>query len=197
MSNHILHIDSSPRGEDSVSKKLTAKIVEKLKSKHPDSKITYRDLSTGIPFVDAQVLEGYWTPAAEHSEEVKKAVSHSDQTTKELLEADTIVFGVPMWNFHVPATVKAWIDLSVRAGVTFTQDENGYRGIVPAGKKAYVVVTTGGVPIGSDYDSASKYMHSILSFIGITDIEIVGAGGLTLPDGEASLKAAHDQIAAI
>ncbi len=180
-----------------MSKKLTAKIVEQLKSKQPDSTVTYRDLSTGVPFVDAQVLAGFWTPAAEHSEEIKKAVAHSDQTTKELIDADTIIIGVPMWNFHVPATVKAWVDLSVRAGVTFSQDENGYKGIVPPGKKAYVVVTTGGVPVGSDYDTASKYMHTIFSFIGVTDIEIVGAGRLTLPDGEASLKAAYDQIAAI
>lgn len=197
MSNNILHIDSSPRGGESVSKKLTAQVVENLKSKQPNSTVTYKDLSTGVPFVDSQVLAGYWSPAEDHSEEVKKAVLPSNQAIQEIMDADTIVIGVPMWNFHIPATVKAWVDLIVRTGLTFTQDENGYKGLLPPGKKAYVVVTTGGVAIGTDYDMASKYMQAILSFIGISDIEIIGAGGLMLPDGEATLKAAQDQIAAI
>lgn len=198
MSHKILHIDSSPRGEESVSKKLTAQVVDRLKSKRTDLEINHRDISTGLPFVGPETLVGYFSAPADHSPETKKAVATSDQLIKELIEADTLVMGVPMWNFHVPAMVKAWVDLVVRANFTFkVTDEGNYEGIVPSGKKAYLVVTTGGVPVGSDMDMTSKYIVSILNFIGISDVTVIGAGALMGPQGEEVLKAAETQIASL
>ena len=157
MSHKILHIDSSPRGADSVTKKLTAQIVEKIKTKHSDAEVNHRDLSTGLPFVGPLTLAGYWSDPATHTPEIKEAVAMSNTLTKELIEADTLVMGVPMWNYHVPASVKAWVDLVVRSGVTFKADETGaYHGILPGGKKAYLAIATGGVPVGSEMDMTSK-----------------------------------------
>jgi len=196
MAYTILHIDSSPRGEQSVSRKLTAQVVENLKEKNNDVTVMYKDLSHGVPFVSMDTLTGFWTPPEEHDEKTKAAVLPSDQAIQEIFDADALVIGVPMWNFHVPATVKAWVDLIARSGKTFKQGENGYEGLVPAGKKAYVVVTTGGVPVGSDYDMTSKYMQSILGFIGITDVTIIDAGQLVTV-GDTQLEAAEAAVAAL
>ena len=195
MSLNILQIDCSPRGDESVSRKLTAQIVTQLKSKDSGATVTHKDLSQGVPFVDINILTGYWTPPAEHSEEVKAAVAHSDNAIKEIVDADALVIAAPMWNFNIPATLKAWVDLIVRSGVTFKQSEKGYEPLLPKGKKAYLVVTTGGVPVGSDFDMTSKYMTSVLEFIGITEVILVDAGMLMLEQGKENLAKAEKQIA--
>jgi len=194
---NILHIDSSPRGAESVSKKLTAALVERLEIKNSDAVVTYKDLSEGVPYVDGLTLTGYWTPEAEHSPEVKAAVAPSNKAISELIDADVLVMGVPLWNFSVPASVKAWVDLIVRGGLTFKQTEGGYEGLLPKGKKAYVIVASGGVPIGSDYDMASTYITHILGFVGITDVEIIAAGQQMMPNGAEELKKAEDKIATL
>jgi len=124
-------------------------------------------------------------------------VEPSDIATKEILAADAVVIGVPMWNFSIPATLKNWVDLTLRSGVTFKAGDNGYEPLLAPGKKAYLVVATGGVELGSDYDMATPYMKVALNFIGISDIEVIAADNLMTPEGDARLKAAHDAVLAL
>lgn len=106
----------------------------------------------------------------------RAALSVSDTLIKELQSADTIVIGVPIYNFSIPASLKAWIDQVARAGVTFKYTETGPEGLL-TGKRAVLVVSSGGVAVGSDYDFATGYMRHVLGFIGITDVDIVAADG--------------------
>ena len=112
----------------------------------------------------------------------------SDMLIDELNWANHILLTTPMYNFSVPATLKAWIDLVCRAGVTFSYDEDGPMGLLSY-KSAEVIVTTGGVPLGSDEDFVSGYLRQVFSFIGIDDIDIIGADRMNI-DAEDSLARA-------
>jgi len=108
-----------------------------------------------------------------------------------LKNADTLVIGVPIYNFSIAAALKAWIDMIARARLTFSYSENGPVGLLQ-GKKAYLVVASGGVPIGSPVDFATPYLLHTLSFVGITDVEIVAAGRLNSDAGESLDRARAD-----
>jgi FMN-dependent NADH-azoreductase len=155
---------------------------------HPDGKIMRRDLTrTRLPFVDQSWIDGVFTPVDQRSPAMKAAIEVSDQLIAELMAADHIVIGTPMYNFSIPAALKAYIDQIVRVGVTIT---SGYEGLV-RGKKATVVVASGGsFATGSKWESwngASAYLKQILSFIGITDVTVMLADGtLALECGEAT-----------
>jgi FMN-dependent NADH-azoreductase len=115
-----------------------------------------------------------FTDDADRSDDQKAALAASDEMIAELEAADTIVIGVPIYNFSIPAALKAWIDLIARARKTFRYTEAGPEGLLK-GKKAYLVVTSGGVPVGSDYDFATGYLRHVLGFVGITDVNIIAA----------------------
>jgi FMN-dependent NADH-azoreductase len=110
-----------------------------------------------------------------------------------LKTADAVVIGVPVYNFSISAALKAWIDMVSRARLTFRYTENGPVGLL-AGKKAYVVVATGGVPVGSPMDFATPYLRHALSFLGITDVEVIAADRVNSNAGE-SMDRARAQIA--
>jgi FMN-dependent NADH-azoreductase len=174
----LLAITVSPRFEYSVSRKLTDKFIEDWKAAHPDGKVIVRDLmKTELPWVDLPWIGGSFTPAEQHSEEMKKAIRVSDDLIAELKAADDIVIGTPMYNFLIPAILKAYIDHVVRVGITFTMN---YEGLL-TGKKATVIIASGSdFGPGTKYESAnvaSSYMRQILGFIGITDVNVVLAGG--------------------
>ncbi|MGY9049960.1 hypothetical protein P775_10425 [Puniceibacterium antarcticum] len=191
MTNHVLRIDTSARHEGSVSRELTDKVLAKLAAKD----VTVRDLSTPLPLIDSTWIGANFTPADTRSDDQKSTLALSDTLIAELNAADTIVIGLPVYNFGVPSTFKAWIDLVARAGVTFRYTENGPEGLL-TGKRAILAVASGGTEVGSDYDFASTYARHILGFIGITDVTIVSADRLMV-DPEASHKAADEQIAAL
>ena len=111
---------------------------------------------------------------------------------EELRQADTLIIGMPIYNFSMPAALKSWVDLICRAGETFRYSETGPEGVL-TGKKAYVVVASGGVPLGSPADFASTYLTQVLNFIGITDITFISATAM-MSDAEAVLKAAETKI---
>ncbi len=117
----------------------------------------------------------------------------SDSLVAELKDADVLVIGVPIYNFNVPASLKAWIDMIARARLTFRYTENGPEGLLQ-GKKAYLVVATGGVPVGSPVDFATPYLKHALGFIGITDVEIIAADRLNSQADEA-MDSARARIA--
>jgi FMN-dependent NADH-azoreductase len=112
-----------------------------------------------------------------------------------LRAADTIVIGLPIYNFGIPASLKAWVDLIARAGETFAYSETGPKGLLE-NKRVIVTVASGGVPVGSPMDHATTYLTQVLGFIGITDVTYVSAGGLAM-DPEAALKSAEAEIDAL
>ena len=106
---------------------------------------------------------------------------------------DVIVIGAPVYNFSIPASLKAWIDMIARARLTFRYTDSGPEGLLK-GKKAYVVVATGGVPVGSPVDFATPYLRHALAFVGITDVEVIAADRLN-SQREESMDAARARIA--
>lgn len=187
MSN-ILHITASIRGDESVSNQIGNALLSSLQSE--GDTVTTRDLSKNdIPFVDAARFEANLTPAADRSPEQAELAAIADTLIEELMAADTIVFSVPVYNFGVPAVVKAWADLVARAGTTFKYTENGPVGLLE-GKKAYITAASGGTPIGSDMDFMSSWLKFFLGFLGISDVEVIAADGIMGQDGQAKIEAA-------
>ena len=127
------------------------------------------------------------------SDAAAPGLATADALIGELADADVVVIGAPIYNFGVPAALKAWVDMVARARLTFRYTENGPEGLL-TGKKAYVVVPSGGVPVGSEVDFATPYLRHALAFIGITDVKFVGAKGADR-DGGKALDAARAHIA--
>lgn len=190
---HILHIDASAREDGSVSRVLTADLVAALERRHGDATVTRRDLADGIPLITGEWVEANFTPAETRSAKQREILSLSDELVNELQAADVVVIGSPIYNFSVPAALKAWIDLIARARLTFRYTESGVEGLLED-KKAYLVVPSGGVPVGSPVDFATPYLRHALGFVGITDVEVVGAQGADRDNGE-SMDNARSRIA--
>jgi FMN-dependent NADH-azoreductase len=179
----ILHLDTSGRHEGSVTRKLSSQIINAIKG---DAQVTYRDIGKGIAFVDDTMIAGYFTPDDKRSAEQKRSLILSDTITKELFDHDVYVFGIPMYNFSMPATFKAWCDLAARAGVTFKFSEQGQPVGLLKGKKAYIVISSGGTPIGSEADFLTHWLRYFLNFLGIEDIDMIcAADGAKIAEAEA------------
>jgi len=190
MPHTILHIDSSPLGDRSISRKLTAKLLTELKAKHPDSTVVTRDFGAHpLPHLSGTVLAAFFTPPEKRDAALAEAIKPSDQAVDEVLAADIIVIGAPMWNFGIPSALKAWIDHIVRIGRTFHYTATGPVGLIPAGKKVIVVSSRGGIYSAGPFkamDHQETYLTAILGFLGITDVSFVRAEGVAL--GEDALK---------
>mgnify|MGYP005849928667 CR=1 FL=1 len=179
---HLLHLDSSPRGDRSISRMLAKTFVQHWQTAHPDSTITYRDIGHyPVPFITEEWIAASFTPAEQHTPELAEAIRLSNELIDEFLAADCYVFSIPMYNFGIPANFKAYVDQIVRAGRTFTIDETGYKGLVH-GKKAIFILAQGGTyPEGSpaqSYDLQTPYLKLVFGFMGVTDIEFVYADNL-------------------
>lgn len=185
----ILNIQASANLENSVTRMLSKATSTHLAA---DNVVT-RNLSDGIKLLDSDWVAANSTPAAERSDAQKNALALSDTLIAEINDADTLVFGLPIYNFGVPAAMKAWIDQIARVGVTFNYSKNGPVGLLE-NKRAIILVASGGTKLGSDIDFASKYMKHILGFIGITDVTIIAADAL-MQDAEAKKTEALQLIA--
>jgi FMN-dependent NADH-azoreductase len=183
----LLQIDSSPMGDYSVSRQLTADFVAAWKAANPGGTVVSRDLhnTEGLGVDHLTPVTGAWvgaayTPPAALTEEQKAILAVSDKLLAEVFAADEIVFGVPMHNFSVPSVLKLWIDLIVRAGVTFRYGANGPEGLIK-GKKATLLIATGGEygpgSPAAGYNFVEPYLRAVLGFLGITDVKVVTAGG--------------------
>ena len=177
--NTILQIDASARQAGSVTRDLTKTLVSRLSEKSADVKVLVRDVSQGLPFVDEDWVGANFTDPSERSEEQQRKLALSDSLVAELRAADTIVIGTPIYNFSVPAALKAWIDLVARARETFRYTETGPVGLLE-GKKAYVIVASGGTKVGSEIDYAANYLKHVLGFVGVTDVTIIAADQLMM-----------------
>jgi FMN-dependent NADH-azoreductase len=173
----LLAIGVSPRYEYSTSHKLASLFVEKWQAAHPGGQVIDRDLiKTQLPFVDPPWIGGAFTPPEQHSPESAVAIKISNDLVAELKAADHIVIGTPMYNFLIPAVLKAYIDHIVRVGVTVSPDNVG----LLTDKKATIILASGGdfgpgSPV-EGYNQASGYLRQVLGWIAITDVEIILAG---------------------
>jgi FMN-dependent NADH-azoreductase len=174
----LLKIDVSPRGDYSISRKLSAEFAAKWQQSHPDGTVVTRDLvKTDLPFVDLPWIVGAYSTPDQHTPEQKEAISVSDTLIDELLAADEILIATPMYNFNVPAILKAWIDHIVRIGRTFSASYEG----LAKGKKATLIIASGSVytpgSFMESYNAETGYLKQVLGFIGITDVSVILAGG--------------------
>lgn len=176
-SKTILKIDASARKEGSMTRELADELVARLVEGRPEDKVITRDVAAGLPFLDEAWIAANFTDAAERSDEQKQKLALSDTLIEELRSADVLVIGVPIYNFGVPATLKAWIDHIARARETFRYSEAGPVGLLE-GKKAYVIVASGGTKAGSEIDFATGYIKHVLGFVGITDVTLIAADQL-------------------
>ena len=164
-------------------------------ARHPEGRIVKRDLASDpVPHLTAERFQAFLSQPDARTAEQRALTAYSDALIAELQNADTIVFAVPMYNFSVPSTLRAYFDHIARAGVTFRYTSNGPEGLLK-GKKAYVFITRGGI-YSNAVETQTPYLKQFLGFIGITDVQFVYAEGLAMGDEtrQQSLNAARHAI---
>lgn len=194
----LLHVKSSIFGEEGKSAQLAAAFIAQWKVANPDGEVVERDLiNEPVPHLDGARVMGLMTAAEERTVEQQMIVDQSDELIAELVNADQIIMGVPMYNFAVPSQMKAYFDLLARAGVTFRYTENGPVGLIDD-KPVYLLATRGGLYKESGIDFQIPFVKQFLNFIGLEQVEVIYAEGLSMGDtAEQSLAKATDQITAI
>jgi len=191
----VLVITASPRGERSVSRKLTTDFAQQWAQNHPKETVLLRDVGHHpVPHVTESWVLGAFAPADAQTPESKAAIAVSNQLVDEFLGADRYIFGVPMYNLNIPSTFKAYIDQIVRAGRTFATGPNGYEGLVK-GKKALFITSSGGSFVAGSpfaaYNFQEPYLRAIFGFIGVTDVQFVVADSMN--QGEDAAKLSRDK----
>lgn len=179
---NILLIQSSPRGSESYSQRVADSIVNEIKDRDPNTTITFRDLAQDpLPHVGPAFVSALSAKPEELTAAQSEALALSDALIGELV-ADVIVLALPMHNFGIPSTLKAWIDHVVRAGRTFTYSERGPEGLLK-GKRLILVLASGGVysnGAAKQLDFQEPCLRAALGFIGLTDIEVVRVEGVAM-----------------
>ena len=184
----ILRIDSSARHDDSITRQLGDEVIQRLGQANPGAEVVVRELYETVGFLDEYWVQANLTDPAERDPSQHEALTASDKLVRELDSADVILLTVPVYNFSIPAVLKAWIDMICRARMTFQYTENGPQGMLKD-RPVYLVMASGGIPFGSAVDFASGYLHHIFGFIGISDLRPVYAEQ-TNADASASKAAA-------
>jgi FMN-dependent NADH-azoreductase len=192
MSHTILSISASSNPLGSTSLKLSQQVEALLDQHHTEVNLIKRDVSQNLPLINAEWIAASYTPNADRSDAQNKLLTLSNELIEELKAADEIIIATPMYNFSVPGGLKAWIDLIARVGETFQYTDEGPQGLVE-NKPVTLIISTGGVPIGSPMDFVTPYLKQVLGFIGITDVNVVSAEGMNVSP-EASLQKANEQI---
>lgn len=193
----LLHLDSSGQRETSASRQLTAFYAKTWREANPNGTVIYRDLTTsGIEFLTQEHIQAFFTPQDGLNADQQKLLELPNKLMDELLAADTLVIGAPMYNFSVPAVLKAYIDMIVRAGLTFS-----FEGGVPKGllknKKVVVVTASGGDYTQEELkglDFVEPYLRTIFGFMGLTDVTVIRENGRTPETIATSLKLAEATI---
>ncbi|MEM1193138.1 MAG: NAD(P)H-dependent oxidoreductase [Pseudomonadota bacterium] len=187
----ILRIDASARHTGSATRALSDKFLAGLRNVGVVAEITNRDLADGMPLIDEAWVTANFTPPTERSAAAQATLSFSDMLVEELERADLIVLGAPIYNFGVPAALKAWIDQVARARRTFQYTPDGPQGLLTQ-KRAVIITASGGTQIGSDIDFATGYLRHILGFMGITDVSIIAADQQMVDEQKAEQNAQRD-----
>ncbi|MGB0562331.1 MAG: FMN-dependent NADH-azoreductase [Spirulinaceae cyanobacterium] len=188
----ILRIDASARYKGSYSRQLGDRLITKLKTKYPEITVIQRDLAQGIPLINEAMVVAYNTPDEERTLEQTEVLKPSRELVDELLSSDALIITTPIYNFSVPASLKAYIDLVCRARLTFRYSSGGPVGLL-RDRKTYLVMTSGGTPVGSDMDFATNYLKYVLDFMGIRDVEVI-AGDRLMSGVEERLTQAYQAI---
>lgn len=190
----LLQINASLFSNNGQSTRLSEQFVAAWREANPHGKVVVRDLAAApVPHLDAHRFGAFLSKPDERTAQQQAVIDFSDALIEELRNADVIALGLPMYNFGVPSTLKAYFDHIARAGVTFRYTETGPVGLL-TGKKAYIFAARGGVYAGSALDTQSGYVRDFLRFIGISDVEFVYAEGLNM--GEQSKQSALDAASA-
>ena len=187
----ILKINSSIQTEKSVGRKLVDQLISKFTNN--ECKVIERDLAKGLPLLTQDMVNAFYTPEDKHTDYQKEQVVTSNLLIKEIEDSEIIIMGIPIYNFNIPASVKAYFDLIARVGVTFKYTNEGPVGLFE-NKKVYVIVTSGGTPFMGDGDFASSYIKHFLGFLGITDVNFISADQL-VANSEVQIENAEKQIA--
>jgi FMN-dependent NADH-azoreductase len=180
----ILNIISGAKGKDSFSTKLSDAVLDKLLNVYPGSEVLTRDLAANpLPYWQGEQIVAHYTPEEFRTFEQKELLKTSDQAIKELMSADIIVIGVPLYNFGIPSALKSWIDHIARSGITFSYGDGTPHGLVH-NKQVYLAFAAGGVysdgPMKS-YDFAEPYLTKALGFLGMTDVTTFRVEGIGVP----------------
>ncbi len=193
----LLLVETSPRGEASVSRTMSARFIAEWQAAYADGEIVTRDLAKDpLPYVTMDWLGAYFTPPQALTEDQKAQLALSDALVQELLDADEIVISSPVYNYNIPAALKSWVDHIVRKGLTLGFDGAG----LVTGKKATLIVASGGSygpgsPI-ADRNIAPQYLRLILNVIGITDVSLIhGEKAKNVDMGETTMEAFVDSYA--
>lgn len=189
---NILRIDASASVSSSNSKNLGDELIARLGNIHTNASVRQRDLNQNLYFIDESWVGANFTPVDERSKQQKQRLAFSDELIDEIKQADHIVLTTPMYNFGIPSSLKAWIDLICRAGVTFHYTADGPVGLV-GNKQVDVIITTGGVPLQSPLDFVSGYLKQVFGFIGIDNVNIIAADQMNV-DADNSYQNALSQI---
>ena len=193
---NILQINSSARSQGSQSTLLADELSARLRALNPGATLTVRDLARDPhPVLDEAALGALFTPAEQRTPAQAARVALDDALIAQIQAADTVVLGVPMYNFGVPAQLKNWIDAIARVKVTFAYTEKGPQGLL-TGKKVYVALARGGLYRNTPSDTQVPYLKAVLGFLGMTDVQFFYAEGLSMgPDAvEKGLATARAQI---
>jgi len=192
----LLVIETSPRGSASVSRNMTRRYLAQWQALNPNGKVVRRDLAEEpLPHVTMPWLAAYFTPPDAQTAEMKAQLALSDTLVQELLGCDELVIATPVYNYNIPAALKAWVDHIVRKGLTLGFDGTG----LVTGKKATLLIASGGEygensPI-RDRDIATQYLRMILNVLGFEDITVVAGGGAKNVDlGEISMEDFVDRL---
>jgi FMN-dependent NADH-azoreductase len=199
----LLHIDSSVLGAGSASRALSADIVARQVQLHPGIDVTYRDLAADAALHLSPAHLAAWQGQAVNDAQLGADLTKGGAYMQELLDADILVIGAPMYNFSIPSQLKAWVDRVVVAGKTFRYGPNGPEGLLSGAKKVFIASSRGNVYTpgspAAPFEHHESYLISILTFIGLTDVTVVRAEGLAFgfEAREASMLKARERIAAI
>jgi FMN-dependent NADH-azoreductase len=191
----VLRVDASARVEGSITRQLADRMIDDMKERVPDLSVTRRDVAQGLPFVDAAWVNANLTEPEVRSEAQRQALAGSDALVAEVMDADVWLIATPIYNFGVPASLKAWIDQIARARLTFRYTDQGPKGLL-SGKKVYILTATGGTEVGSAIDFATPWLKFVLDFLGITDVEIIAADR-GMMRGDIARQTATERIARI
>lgn len=192
----LLQINSSLSGDQGHSSALANQFTERWRERNPGGRVIVRDLARqSIPHLDAERLNAFITPVDKRTQAQEEIVAYSDQLIDELRRADAVVFGVPMYNFGVPSTLKAYFDHVARSGETFRYTSSGPEGLLDD-KPVYIFAARGGIYQGTDADSQTGYLNTFLAFLGLTDTHFVYAEGMAMSGDhkEKALESAQAEI---
>ncbi|MEM6439429.1 MAG: NAD(P)H-dependent oxidoreductase [Pseudomonadota bacterium] len=187
----ILLIQSSARREGSTTRGLASRLADRL-AEAEGASVVVRDLADGVAHVDADWIAANFSAEEERSEAQRATLAGSDAMVEELRAASHVVVAAPIYNFGVPAALKAWVDQIARARVTFRYGPEGPEGLL-RGKRAYIVAASGGTEVGGPMDFATGWLRHVLGFLGIADVTLIAADRqMARDDAVAAAEAAVD-----